>query len=65
MAAVVAALVVGAVERAVGLSGTLVPELALRRLVLALALAAAVLAIGLAVAGEARALPAALGRVLG
>ncbi|HVK77875.1 MAG TPA: hypothetical protein VM734_31430 [Kofleriaceae bacterium] len=41
------------------------PELALRRLVLTLALAAAVLAIGLAVAGDARALPAALGRVLG
>ena len=65
VAAVVAALVVGAVERAAGLSGALVPELALRRLVLTLALAAAVLAIGLAVAGDARALPAALGRVLG
>ncbi len=64
VAAVIAALVVGAAERAVGLPGLLVPELALRRLVLVLALAAAVLAIALAVAGEARALPAALERAL-
>jgi flagellar biosynthesis protein FliR len=62
--ALIATLVVGAVERAVGLWGGIVPELALRRLVLGVTLAAAMLAIALAVAGDVRQLPALLARRL-
>jgi flagellar biosynthetic protein FliR len=58
--ALIAAIVVGVVERAAGGSSSLVPELAVRRVAVALAGAAAVFAIGLAVTGHARALPAAL-----
>lgn len=60
VAALIAAIAAGMVERAAGASSALVPELAVRRVVVALAGAAAVFAIGLAVTGHARALPAAL-----
>jgi flagellar biosynthesis protein FliR len=60
VAALLAALLVGAIERAAGLSSELVPEVAVRRIAIALAAAAAVFAIGMAIAGHTRALPAAL-----
>lgn len=64
VAALLATLLVGAVERVAGLGVELVPEVAVRRVVVVLVMAAAALAIGLAVAGHTRALPAALDAVL-
>ncbi len=64
VAGMLAALMVGAVERAAGLPVELLPETAVRRVVGALVAAAAVFALGLAVAGDTRALPAALARVV-
>lgn len=60
VAALLAALLVGGIERIAGLSTELVPELAVRRVVIAIAAAAAIFAIGLAIAGHTRALPSAL-----
>lgn len=65
---VVTALVVGlasaVVERAGGLAGPVLPELALRRTALVLGGAAALVAIAVALAGDVRALPDALARAV-
>lgn len=60
VAAMLAALLAGVVERAAGLPVELVPESAVRRAVIVLAAAAALVAIAMIIAGDARALPDAL-----
>ena len=60
VAAMLAAVLVGVVERAAGLPVELVPEAAVRRCAVVLAAAAALVAVALLVAGDARALPASL-----
>ena len=62
--ALIVARAAAAIERAAGLVVSVVPEVAVRRLVMVLALAAAALTIAIAVAGQTRALPDALGRAL-
>lgn len=64
VAALIAAILAGVIERAAGASSSMVPELAVRRAAVGLAGAAAVFAIGLVIAGHARALPAALAAVV-
>lgn len=60
VAAMLAAVLVGVVERAAGLPVELVPEAAVRRCAVVLAAAAALVALALVVAGDTRALPASL-----
>jgi flagellar biosynthetic protein FliR len=60
VAALLATLLTGVVERAAGLPVELVPESAVRRAAVVLAAAAALVAIAMVIAGDARALPAAL-----
>ncbi|HUQ04081.1 MAG TPA: flagellar biosynthetic protein FliR [Kofleriaceae bacterium] len=60
VASMLAAVLVGVVERAAGLPVELVPEPAVRRAVVVLAAAAALVAIAMVIAGDARALPTSL-----
>lgn len=60
VAAMLASLLIGVIERAAGLPVALVPEVAVRRVLVVLVAAAAVFAIAMAIAGETRALPAAV-----